>query len=191
MASVEIKSKSALRFVLGILSAVIIVAITSWYNNIYYQPQVVFSCSSAGDWNCFYYKNKKVSIGNIYVYNQGEKSDTNITVIIGEKIDRSDFTVIDVSSPYEIKNIGNKTFIQINKLKPQEGADITFQSQSPGDYFSVDNVTSDSGKARSVYDNEDWWRFNKVQASFIVFLSLLFFITGYYIRKWHVKVKIS
>ena len=140
--------------------------LAAWLGWQYNSPQIKYYLE--GEDYGYYQKINNYSIGEIYLVNEGRKLDENISIVLDENILPEDITVSYVSSPVHFKNENNRTFISIDELKPNEGAEIVFKSLSQSNYFSVENITSRSGNVHREEWIKAWWRLSTLQ--FIMFI---------------------
>jgi hypothetical protein len=189
----ELRKNLFFPIVVSVFGLIIGSAITFWINNQYYQPHLVWEARACSNFeqDCYYYKLGSLSVGNIYIVNNGHKPDTNISIIINGKINQSDVSVVDLTSSYEIKNLDkNKTLINIESLKPNEDADITFRTEDDSDVYSINQIYSDSGRLKSFLADLQWWQFSLSQIIFIIIFSILSGVLGYLSVQWHFRKRI-
>lgn len=130
----------------SILSALIGAYSTWWLNDVYSQPRIDYYSRP-------YFKIHDIAIGNVYLFNSGKKTDKNIAITLGTNISKNDIKIVDYTSKFEITNNDNKTIINLDELKPGEGADITFQADPTQDDTSLD-IVSYSNNIRDGYSKE-------------------------------------
>lgn len=89
-----------------------------------------------------------------------------------------------MSSPVHFKNENGKTFITIDELKPNEGAEVVFKSNSQNSYFSIDNITSESGNLHREAWMNPWWHLSRLQLALMVLLITIGFGIGFMVGLW-------
>lgn len=162
-------------FIIPVLTMGLSAFIGSWLFLQYQQPQVVYYTDE------YYSKLKDLSVGSIFIVNEGRTPETNLSILISEKIPAPDVSVGYVSGQATIAYEGNKTRITIPNLKPRESAEIVFRSSGGNDTFKVDDVTSDSGNIRHEEWTKSWWDFTKLQLGIILLIATITFFVGYLI----------
>lgn len=162
-------------FIIPVLTMGISGFIGSWLFLQYQQPQVVYYTDE------YYSKLKDLSVGSILVVNEGRSPETNLSILIGEKILASDVSVDYVSNQATVVREGNNTRITIPHLKPRESAEIVFRSRTANDTFTIEDITSDSGNIRHEEWTRSWWDFTKLQLGIILFIVTITFFAGYLI----------
>ncbi len=169
--------KSLWTLVKDFIVPVIIMAISaflgSWLFLQYQQPQVVYYTDE------YYSKLKDLSVGSIFIVNEGRTPETNLSILIGEKILAFDVSIDYISGQPKIGYEGNKTRITIPNLKPRESAEIVFRSRVGNDTFKIDDITSDSGNIRHEEWTRSWWDFTKLQLGIILLIATIMFFAGY------------
>jgi len=103
---------------------------------------------------------------------------------LDENISPNNITVSYVSSPAHFKNENGKTFISIDQLKPNEGAEVVFKSNSESGYFMVDNITSESGNLHRERWIEPWWLLSKLQLAILILFMTIGFGIGFAVGLW-------
>ena len=162
-------------FIIPVLTMGISAFIGSWLFLQYQQPQVVYYTDE------YYSKLKDLSVGSILIVNEGRTSETNLSLLISEKLLASDVSIGYVSGQATIVHEGNKTRITIPNLKPRESAEIVFRSPIGNDTFKIDDITSDSGNIRHEEWTKSWWDFTKLQLGIILLITTIMFFVGYLI----------
>lgn len=162
-------------FIIPVLTMGISAFIGSWLFLQYQQPQVVYYTDE------YYSKLKDLSVGSIFVVNEGRTPETNLSILINEKLPASDVSISYVSGQATIAHESNKTRITIPNLKPRESAEIVFRSPIGNDTFKIDDITSDSGNIRHDEWTRSWWDFTKLQLGIISFITTITFFVGYLI----------
>lgn len=158
-----------------ILSAGISAFIGSWLFLQHQQPQIVYYTDE------YYSKLKDLSVGSIFIVNEGRTHETNLSILIGEKILPSDVSIGYVSDQATIVPEGNKTRITILNLKPRESAEIVFRSRIGNDTFKIEDVTSNSGNIRHEEWTRSWWDFTELQWGIILLIATITFFVGHLI----------
>lgn len=162
-------------FIIPVLTMGISAFIGSWLFLQYQQPQVVYYTDE------YYSKLKDLSVGSIFIVNEGRTPETNLSILISEKLPASDVSISYVSGQATIAHEGNKTRITIPNLKPRESAEIVFRSPIGNDTFKIDDITSDSGNIRHEEWTKSWWDFTKLQLGIILLITTITFFVGYLI----------
>lgn len=160
-------------WIIPVLTAMITAFVGPWLFIQYQQPQVIYYTDE------YYSRLKDLSVGSIFIINEGRTPETNLSVSIGEKILTSDVSIAYASDHATIVHEGNRTRITIPKLKPRESAEIVFRSHSGKDTFSIEDITSDSGNIRHEEWTRSWWDFTKLQLETILFILTITFLAGY------------
>ncbi len=151
----------------------------SWLFYQYNSPQIKYYFDDG-----YYQKLNDYSIGEIYLVNEGRKTDENIAIVLEGNILPSDISVSYVSSPVHFKNENDRTFIYIDELKPDEGAEVVFKLKTKDTTFSLENISSRSGNIHEEAWIKPWWHFSKLQLGFVVFLVTIGFSIGFTIGLW-------
>ena len=154
----------------------------SWLFYQYNSPQIKYYLEEEN--YGYYQKINDYSVGEIYLINEGKKVDKNISIVLDENILPNDITVSYVSSPIHLKNENGKTFISIDQLKPNEGAEVVFKSNSKNSYFAVDNITSESGNLHRERWIESWWLLSKLQLAILILFMTIGFGIGFAVGLW-------
>jgi len=154
----------------------------SWLFYQYNSPQIKYYLEEE-DYG-YYQKINDYSVGEIYLINEGKKVDKNISIVLDENISPNNITVSYVSSPAHFKNENGKTFISIDQLKPNEGAEVVFKSNSESGYFVVDNITSESGNLHRERWIEPWWLLSKLQLAILILFMTIGFGVGFAVGLW-------
>lgn len=154
----------------------------SWLFYQYSNPQIKYYLEGK-DYGS-YQKIDNYSIGEIYLVNEGRKTDKNISIVLDENILPNDITISYVSSPFHLKNENGKTFVIIDELKPNEGAEVVFKSSTQNSYFSIENITSESGNLHRESWIDPWWHLSKLQLALVVLLVTIGFGIGFMVGLW-------
>ena len=170
------------QLLIPIITIVIGTFFASWLFYQYCNPQIKYYLEEE-DYG-YYQKIDNYSIGEIYLVNEGRKVDRNISIVLDENISPNDVTVSYASSPVHFKNENGKIFIIIDELKPNEGAEVVFKSNSQNSYFSIDNITSESGNLRRESWIHPWWHLSKLQLALVVLLITIGFGIGFMVGLW-------
>ena len=173
---------SKLRIIYNLLIPILIAALGSflgsWLLIQYSQAQLIYYTDG------YYQKVGDLSIGELYIVNEGRKSDENITVVITEEIPISSLAVSYISSSFHTEIKEGRTYITIKTLKPGEGAEIVFKIKSRNPGFEVESLTSEAGNISSRRWIEPWWYFTQLQVALISFIVVLFFGVGFAVGLW-------
>lgn len=150
----------------------------SWLFLQYSEPQLVYYTDG-------YYQNVSgLSIGELYIVNEGRAVDKNITVVIAKEIPLANLTVSYISSPFHAQIKDSRTYIIIDTLKPGEGAEVVFKIKTDDISFDVENVLSDSGNISHRDWTEPWWHLSKLQISLVTLLVTIGFGFGFCVGLW-------
>lgn len=152
--------------------------LATWLFYQYNSPQIKYY--SGG----YYQKVNNYSIGEIYLVNEGRKTDEDISIVLDENISTNDITISYVSSPVKLKNENNRTFISINELKPREEAEIVFKSLSQNNTFSIESITSRSGNVHEEEWIKPWWRLSRLQFAILILFTTIGFGIGFAVGLW-------
>jgi len=147
----------------------------AWLLMQYQHPQIVYYADG-------YYARlgDDVLIGTIYIVNEGRSPETNLSVLVSEKLSPSDIAINYVSAKAEVRNEGNQTRITIPTLKPNESAEIVFKASPGSDSFAVDDITSSSGNIRhQEWLNQSWWNLTRFQLGIVLIAVAAAFAIGY------------
>ncbi len=166
------------KFLIPIITASIGTFLASWLLYQYESPQIKYYYDGC------YQKINDYSIGEIYLINEGRKTDENITIAIEENISPSNISVSYVSSPVHFKNENDRTFIYINELKPGEEAEVVFKLKTINTTFSLYNVSSRSGNIHAEAWIKPWWRLSKLQVAIGIFSTTVVFGVGFVVCLW-------
>lgn len=161
------------KHIITILATVISTFLASWLLIQFQQPQVVCYTDET------YQKTKGFLVGTIYCVNEGRTPETNLSILIGEKILTSDIDIAYLSTKAVILTKDNETQITLPKLKPRESAEIVFRSRGTNETFKIKDITSDSGNIRYEDWMKSWWSFTKLQLEIILLFATITFGVGF------------
>jgi hypothetical protein len=171
--------KTINKLLIPIITASIGTFVASWLLYQYESPQIKYYYDDG-----YYQKINDYSIGEIYLVNEGRKTDENIAIVIEENISPSNISVSYVSSPFHFKNENNRTFIYIDELKPGEEAEVVFKLKTPNIAFSLYNVSSRSGNIHAEERIKPWWHLSKLQAAIVILFTTAGFGGGFVVCLW-------
>lgn len=175
--------KNIFKIIYQLLIPIITISIgtffASWLFYQYDSPQIKYYFD-----NGYYQKINDYSIGEIYLVNEGRKTDENISIVLEENILPSDISVSYISSPFHFKNENDRTFIYIDELKPNEGAEVVFKVKTANITFSLDNISSRSGNVHAEEWIKPWWNLSKLQFAIVIFIMTIGFGAGFIIGLW-------
>ena len=178
--------KNILEIVYKLLIPIITIFIgtffASWLFYQYNSPQIKYYLEEEN--YGYYQKINDYSFGEIYLINEGRKVDKNISIVLDENISPKDITVSYVSSPVHFKNESGRAFISIDELKPNEGAEVVFKSGSQNTFFSVNNITSESGNVHRETWTKPWWHLSKLQFAILILFTTIGFGIGFVVCLW-------
>lgn len=147
--------------------------LASWLLIQYTKPQIKYYTDE------YYQKVGEVSIGEVYLVNEGRAADEDVSVIIDEKIPSEQINISYLTSPYKIVNKDNQTQVLISQIKPKEEAEIVFQINGAKSEFKIVDVTSKSGNIRESEWIEPWWYLSRLQIAIVLLIAVVFFSIGF------------
>jgi hypothetical protein len=167
------------KLLIPIIAASIGAFIASWLFYQYESPQIKYYYDDG-----YYQKVNDYSVGEIYLVNEGRKTDENIAIVLEENISPSNISVSYVSSPYHFKNENNRTFIYIDELKPREEAEIVFKLKTSNITFSLYSVSSRSGNIHADERIKPWWHLSELQIGILILFTIVGFSVGFVVCLW-------
>lgn len=150
----------------------------SWLLLQYTQPQLTLYTDG------YYQKSGKMSIGSLYVVNEGRQLDKNITIAIDEKINKDDLSINYTNSSWVSVIKGGLTYITVTTLSPGEGVEVVFNTKSDKPSFEIEDFSSESGNTHQKAWIEPWWYFTRLQLGLIFFSITIFFALGFAVGLW-------
>lgn len=161
------RSKIIYYFIFPLLVAIVSIILTWWFSDVYSRPKIEYYSRP-------YFKVDDFSVGNVFLINEGKRTDKNIAITFFEEINDNDLKIVDLVSGYSIRHNDNKTTIVIDELKPQESADISFKVDGSKD-DSFMNIISDSSNIYNMFE-EPWYHFSL--PILFIFILISFIIGG-------------
>lgn len=160
----------------GLVIAVLSIALTYWLNWRHSQPLIEIDSG-----NALYSRINNTPIGTIFVGNSGYKTDRDISITIDDNIEKNNVNIPGLIGDYNVKPIPNGTVITIKELRPSESVQIFFSpSDKTVDYFNILDVVSESNNIYYLYYT-DWWTISFELKILFGFLILLALFLGWYI----------
>lgn len=148
----------------------------SWFILQYCKPLVV--CFTDG----YYSRIDNLSIGSIYLFNEGRSPENNLSVSLNENIPATDISVDYLSTKANITNDNNVTRITLPKLKPKEYAEIVLRSRKGNRVFEIEDITSESGNIRyEEWIRKPWHNLSNLEIGSMVFAVTIAFVFGCFI----------
>ncbi len=165
-------------FIIPILISAFGLVLGTWLLLQFSQPQLILYTDG------YYQKINGASIGEFYIINEGRSQDKNITLAINKEISPSKVTVTYTNSLSTIKTSNGYTYITIDTLNPNEGAEITFEVNTKESSFTIEDFNSNSGNTSQRAWINPWWSLTKLQIILIIFLVTIGFGGGFFIGLW-------
>lgn len=165
-------------FIIPILISAFGLVLGTWLILQFSQPQLVLYTDG------YYQKTNGASIGEFYIVNEGRSQDKNITLAVNKEIPASKIAIAYTSSLSTIKASGGYTYITIDTLNPNEGAEITFEVDTKESSFTIEDFSSNSGNTSQRAWINPWWFLTKLQIILIIFLVTIGFGLGFFIGLW-------
>lgn len=165
-------------FIIPILIAALGLVLGTWLLLQFSQPQLVLYTDG------YYQKTNGASLGEFYIVNEGRGQDKNITLAVNKEILPSKVTISYTNSLSTIKASGGYTYITIDTLNPNEGAEVTFEVNTKESSFLIEDFSSNSGNTSQRAWINPWWFLTKLQITLITFLITIGFGVGFFIGLW-------
>jgi hypothetical protein len=165
-------------FIIPILISAFGIVLGTWLLLQFSQPQLVLYTDG------YYQKTNGASIGEFYIVNEGRSQDKNITLAVNKEISAPKITIAYTNSLSTIKASGGYTYITIDTLNPNEGAEVIFEVDTKESSFTVEDFSSNSGNTSQRAWINPWWFLTKLQIILIIFLVTIGFGIGFFIGLW-------
>jgi len=159
----------------GLIFPLIAAILGGWLLFKYTGPQIILYTDR------YYQKIKDLSVGDLYIVNNGRATDKNITIVLDGEIPSSNFKSRYGTSFPDINNKGGLTYIKIANLQPEDDMEITFFLKTKDDLFTIKNFDSDSGNISIRPFIKQWWYLTKLQVGILLIMGAFIFIVGYLI----------
>lgn len=138
--------------IVGLLTTVVGVVLGWYLSSVYDRPRIEWYSRP-------YYKVSDFAVGNIFLTNNGRKTDRNISITLDSEIKDENIKIVDLTSSYKILHNDNKTSIIIDRLEPEEAADISFLDDPKKDDVLITNFSSEYSNIVELPFSlkNEWW----------------------------------